>query len=163
MDLLIRPFKPKDYPEVAKIYQAGIDTQIATFETEAPVFEAWDLRFCKACRLVAEVDHKIAGWAALSLVSKREVYRGVAEVTVYVAPQHQNKRIGLHLLKALIQASEQAGFWTLTAHIFPQNKASIHVHQKLGFKLLGIHEKIAQRNGKWQDNALLERRSTKIL
>ena len=163
MDLLIRPFKPKDYPEVAKIYQAGIDTQIATFETEAPVFEAWDLRFCKACRLVAEVDHKIAGWAALSLVSKRVVYRGVAEVTVYVAPQHQNKRIGLHLLKALIQASEQAGFWTLTAHIFPQNKASIHVHQKLGFKLLGIHEKIAKCNGEWQDNALLERRSTKIL
>ena len=163
MDLLIRRFKPEDYPEVAKIYQAGIDTQIATFETEAPAFEAWDLRFCKACRLVAEVDHNVAGWAALSLVSKRVVYRGVAEVTVYVAPQHQNKRIGLHLLKALIQASEQAGFWTLTAHIFPQNKASIHVHQKLGFKLLGIHEKIAKCNGEWQDNALLERRSTKIL
>ena len=163
MDLLIRRFKPEDYPEVAKIYQAGIDTQIATFETEAPAFEAWDLRFCKACRLVAEVDHKIAGWAALSLVSKRVVYRGVAEVTVYVAPQHQGKRIGFHLLEALIQASEQAGFWTLTAHIFPQNKASIHVHQKLGFRLLGIHEKIAKRNGKWQDNAILERRSTKIL
>ena len=163
MDVLIRRFKPEDYPEVAKIYQAGIDTQIATFETEAPAFEAWDLRFCKACRLVAEVDHKVAGWAALSLVSKRVVYRGVAEVTVYVAPQHQGKKIGFQLLEALIQASEHEGFWTLTAHIFPQNKASIHVHQKLGFKLLGIHEKIAQRNGEWQDNALLERRSTKIL
>ena len=163
MAVRIRPFKPEDYPDVAKIYQAGINTQIATFETEAPAFAAWDLRFCETCRLVAEFDNEVAGWAALSLVSKRQVYHGVAEVTVYVAPQHQGKKIGYHLLEALIQASEQAGFWTLTAHIFPQNKASIHVHQKLGFKLLGVHEKIAQRNGKWQDNALLERRSSKIL
>jgi len=163
MAIRIRPFKHEDYPEVAKIYQAGIDTQIATFETQAPDFANWDLRFYPACRLVASLENEVVGWAALSLVSKRQVYCGVAEVTVYVAPKHHGKKIGFKLLEALIQSSEQEGFWTLTANIFPQNKASIHVHQKLGFRLLGVHEKIAKRDGKWQDNALLERRSTKIL
>ena len=122
MDLLIRPFKPKDYPEVAKIYQAGIDTQIATFETEAPAFEAWDLRFCKVCRLVAQFDNEIAGWAALSLVSKRQVYHGVAEVTVYVAPQYQGKKIGYRLKADGLWLRKGAGHLTYKDKPNPKNE-----------------------------------------
>ena len=162
MNISIRPFQESDYPEVAVIYQQGIDTGIATFEVQAPTYGDWDLRFHKSCRLVAVLDNKIIGWAALSPFSKRQVYSGVAEVTLYVSPLHQGKQVGFRLLSALIDASENAGFWTLTAHIFPQNKASLALHQKLGFRILGVHEKIARRNGNWQDNTFLERRSAKI-
>lgn len=162
MNVQIRPFKPEDYPDVAQIYQAGIDTGIATFEEQAPNFEDWDVRFYPECRLIATVDGKVAGWAALSLVSKRKVYSGVAEVTVYISPEYKGMGIGSTLLKSLIEASEAARFWTLTAHIFPQNEASISLHLKHGFRIMGVHEKIAKRNGKWQDNTLLERRSSTI-
>ena len=162
MNIHIRAFKPEDYPDVAHIYQAGINTGIATFEEQAPHFEDWDVRFFPECRLIATLDGKVAGWAALSLVSKRKVYSGVAEVTVYVSPDYKGMGIGSTLLKSLIEASEAAGFWTLTAHIFPENKASIALHIKHGFRIMGVHEKIAKCNGNWQDNMLLERRSTTI-
>ncbi|MAW96199.1 MULTISPECIES: GNAT family N-acetyltransferase [unclassified Leeuwenhoekiella] len=162
MNINIRPFKESDYPEVAVIYQQGIDTGIATFEVKAPDYGDWDLRFHKSCRLVAALNDQVIGWAALSPFSKRHVYRGVAEVTLYVSPLHQGKQVGFRLLSALIEASEDAGFWTLTAHIFPQNKVSLALHQKLGFRILGVHEKIAKRDGNWQDNTFLERRSSKI-
>ncbi|RXG14310.1 phosphinothricin acetyltransferase [Leeuwenhoekiella aestuarii] len=162
MLLSIRDFQEADYPEVSKIYKDGIDTGIATFETEVPDFKNWNLRFYQSCRLVAILDSEVVGWAALSLVSKRNVYSGVAEVTIYVSQKHQGQKIGSLLMKKLIAKSEEEGFWTLTAHIFPQNKSSIHLHLKYDFKVLGVHEKIAKRDNKWEDNILLERRSTKI-
>ena len=145
--------------DVKRIYQAGIDTGIATFESSAPSPEEWDDKFHNNCRLVGIIDDKVIGWAALQPVSEREVYAGVAEETVYVDPHYHGQGIGTLLLGRLIEESENEGYWMLTAAIFRENAISIHVHKKLGFRIVGIREKVARKDGKWTDTVLMDRRS----
>lgn len=148
------------WPEVKAIYESGIATGNATFQTEAPGWEEWDKGHIKTCRLVALESDQVLGWAALSPVSGRCVYAGVAEVSVYIHPEARGKGIGQKLLSALIEESEQNNFWTLQAGIFPENISSISIHEKLGFRQVGRREKIGQMKGVWRDTLLLERRST---
>lgn len=162
LDIQIRLFKKKDYSACAKIYKTGMDTGIATFEIKVPDWEKWNTKFLIQCRFVAEADQEVLGWCALSPFSTREVYRGVAEVTIYIAEKAQGKGIGKLLLKHLVAESEHAGFWTLQARIFTENVASIKLHEKCGFRQVGIREKLGQREGVWYDNVLLERRSRSI-
>ena len=152
----------KDWGNVSRIYRLGIDTGIATFEKEIPSWNTWDKAHLKSCRLIAENDNKIVGWAALSPVSGRCVYGGVAEVSVYVDISYNNKGIGTRLLQELIKQSEMNGIWTLQSGIFPENKASIQLHKKLGFREIGFREKIGKKDGVWYDNVILEKRSKKI-
>jgi phosphinothricin acetyltransferase len=159
MNLTIRTFKKQDWTSVSKIYAEGIATGIATFETEVPSYDIWDDKFIKSCRLVAEVDKDVVGFAILSQVSKRKVYKGVAEVTIYIAKSQRGKGIGNQLLNTLIIESEKEGFWTLQAGIFAENKVSIQLHKHCGFRVVGVREKIGQRDGIWHDNVLMERRS----
>lgn len=158
----ITPLTVVHYPRVAEIYREGMATGVATFETVVPDWESWNDKFLPECRYVLWSDEQVAGWCALSVVSKREVYKGVAEVTIYVAKEYRGRGYGKLLLEHLVANSEKSGFWTLNAAIFPQNIPSINLHQKCGFRILGIREKIGERNGKWYDNVLLERRSRKI-
>jgi len=162
MKLKIRNFKNQDWALVSKIYAEGITTGIATFETKEPSFEVWNEKFINDCRLVGEINNKVVGFAVLSQVSKRDVYNGVAEVTVYIAEDERGKGFGKQLLEALVDESEKEGFWTLQAGIFSLNKASIQLHEKCGFRVVGIREKIGKRGGKWYDNHFLERRSKKV-
>ncbi|TJY37733.1 GNAT family N-acetyltransferase [Pontimicrobium aquaticum] len=162
MNISIRTFNEQDWASVSKIYAEGIATGIATFETEVPSFEIWNEKFIKKCRLVAQTNNEVVGFAVLSQVSKRDVYKGVAEVTVYVAKNSRGKGIGKLLLEALVEESEKEGFWTLQAGIFSLNKASIELHEKCGFRVVGVREKIGKRDGKWLNNHFLERRSKKV-
>ena len=154
----IRDLQPLDWPEVAAIYEDGIRTGNATFETRAPSREQWDAAH-SAIRLVAELDGKTAGWAALSPTSDRECYRGVVRNSVYVASWAQGNGVGRGLLAALIARSEAEGIWTLTAGIFPENKASVRLHLGCGFRLVGVRERLGELNGEWRDVLLFERRS----
>ncbi|MEZ4797982.1 MAG: N-acetyltransferase family protein [Flavobacteriaceae bacterium] len=163
MKLKIRTFKEQDWNSVSKIYAEGIATGVATFETEVPSFHVWDEKFLKQCRLVAEIDSEVAGFAVLSQVSKRKVYIGVAEVTIYIAENQRGKGIGKQLLNALVAESEKEGFWTLQAGIFAENKASIQLHKQCGFRIVGVREKLGKLNNAWHDNVLMERRSPKFL
>ena len=150
------------WPEVSRIYEEGIATGMATFEKEIPSWEAWDANHLKSCRIIARNNEEVLGWAALSPVSSRCVYGGVAEVSVYVAANARGKGIGKILMNRLITESESEGFWTLQAGIFPENKNSIRLHEKSGFRIIGFRERIGQLDGVWKDNVLLERRSSKI-
>jgi len=152
-----------DWPAVASIYRQGIETGDATFETEVPSWEAWDAARLETCRLVAEADGRVAGFAALSPTSYRPVYAGVAEVMVYVAAEVRGRGVGRLLLDALVQRSEDAGIWTLQAGIFPENEASIAVHRASGFRVLGTRIRPGRAvDGRWRDVVLLERRSTVV-
>ena len=162
MNASIRTYKKQDWTSVSKIYTEGIATGIATFETEVPSFDVWNEKFIKKCRLVAEINNEVVGFAVLSQVSKRIVYKGVAEVTIYVAQSNRGKGLGELLLNALIDESEKEGFWTLQAGIFSLNKPSIELHEKCGFRVVGIRKKIGKRDGIWYDNHFLERRSKKV-
>lgn len=162
MKVEIRRFNNQDWQAVARIYAQGMATGIATFETVVPSFEIWNKKFLTECRLVAELAGSLVGFAVLSLVSQREVYRGVAEVTIYVDSHYQNQSIGHQLLNELIKSSEESGFWTLHATVFIENEASLALHKKCGFRVVGIKERIGNINGKWHDNYLLERRSLKV-
>ena len=155
----IRKLLNADWPQVSLIYQKGIKTGNATFQTTAPAWEDWNASHLAACRIVAQSNGEIIGWAALTPVSSRCVYAGVAEVSVYVDPEHSGKGIGLILLEELVHLSEAEGIWTLQAGIFPENIASLRIHEKAGFRILGIREKIGKQNGIWRDTVLLERRS----
>lgn len=154
----IRDLRPADWPEVAEIYEDGIRTGNATFETAAPSWEAWDAAHSEH-RLVAFLDGRIAGWAALSPASERCCYRGVAEESVYVAAWARGRGVGRALLEELIERSEAAGIWTLTAGIFPENAASVRLHMVCGFRLVGVRERLGELDGVWRDVLLLERRS----
>ncbi len=156
---IIRSLQIQDALPVLAIYQAGIDTGLATFETTAPDWATWHKKFLPQCRQVVVAHEKVMGWAALSPVSQRAVYAGVAEVSIYLAPEVRGQGWGGQLLQALIEASEAEGFWTLQASIFTENKASLRLHHKLGFRTVGYREAIAQWQGEWKDNFLLERRS----
>ena len=147
------------WPTVREIYAQGIATRNATFETLLPEWTEWDARHLAYCRLVALRDAEVVGWAALSGVSSRQVYRGVAEVSVYVAADAQGQGIGSALLAALITESERNGIWTLQAGILCENAASIHLHEKAGFRIVGRRERIGQLDGQWRNTVLMERRS----
>jgi len=150
---------PEDWPEVLRIYESGMATGDATFEQEAPGWEQWNASHGEACRLIAVREGGIAGWAALSPVSKRKVYRGVAEVSIYLDQPFRGKGWACRLLSELVRLSEQEGFWTLQASIFPENGASIRVHERCGFRVVGRREKIGKMDGCWRDTILMERRS----
>ena len=155
----IRSFRKEDYPACAKIYKEGMSTGIATFETRVPEWKQWNKKFVTACRLVACIDDDIVGWIALSPFSSREVYKGVAEVTLYVASNVRGKGVGKQLLKECIDLSEKNGFWTLQAKIFSLNKPSLQLFENCGFRTVGVREKLGMRDGIWYDNVLMERRS----
>ena len=157
----IRALIPTDWEGVRRIYLEGIATRQATFETEAPAWEEWDAKHLQFARLVAEShDRTLLGWAALSGVSSRRVYAGVAEVSVYVAENSRKRGIGRSLLQRLIEESEAHGIWTLQAGIFPENVASVRTHESCGFRVVGTRERIAKLDGKWRDTLILERRSS---
>ena len=151
------------WDHVRSIYLEGIATGDATVETEAPDWDRWDRAHLAFARLIAKLDDRIAGWAALSPVSARSVYAGVAEVSVYVAASTRGKGIGAALLGSLIVESEKNGIWTLQAGIFSENRASIDLHRKLGFREVGRRERIGKLHGVWRDVLLLERRSPIII
>lgn len=159
MAIKIRFVTSEDWPDVKKIYEAGIDTKMATFESKAPEsYNEWFGEANSNCSFVATEENQILGWCKLTPVSKRNVYKGVGEVSIYIAPNAKGKGIGHLLLNHLIVASEKEGYWTLESKIFKENVASLKLHKKNGFRIVGIREKIAQLNGEWKDNVLLERR-----
>jgi L-amino acid N-acyltransferase YncA len=155
----IRPMIPKDWESVLHIYREGIVTGNATFETSAPDSPAWDKVHMANHRFVAEIDGKLAGWIALTPVSSRCVYAGVAEVSVYVGATFQGQKVGSALLERLITDTEADNIWTLQAGVFPENTASIALHEKHGFRQIGYREKVGKMNGVWRNVILLERRS----
>jgi len=155
----IQPMLPDHWEDVKRIYEEGIATGNATFQTFAPGWEEWNSSHLQSCRLIAANDNRILGWAALTPVSGRCVYAGVAEVSVYVSADSRGKGIGKNLLHSLINESEQNNLWTLQAGIFPENIGSIKIHEVCGFRVIGRREKIGKMNGKWRDTILLERRS----
>ena len=157
----IRDMMAEDWPAVSMIYQLGMDTKLATFEAKAPTWEHWDTAHQATPRLVCELADSVAGWTALAPVSQRKVYAGVAELTIYVHPHHQGQGVGRILLKAMVERAESQGFWTLQSVIFEENKASISLHQKAGFRVVGIREKIAKVEDKWVNTILMEKRSEK--
>lgn len=159
MDTVIDVMQPEDWPAVRAIYLEGIATKNATFETDAPEWEKWDSSHLKACRLVARLNGQVVGWAALSPVSSRCVYAGVAEESIYISEVARGQGVGKKLLSALVDASERAGIWTLQTGIFPENEISIRLHERCGFRVLGVREKIGQMDGVWRDVVLMERRS----
>ncbi|MFC1564844.1 GNAT family N-acetyltransferase [candidate division KSB1 bacterium] len=166
MNIEIDPLTFQDWEQVRVIFIEGIASGHATFETEAPDWEEWDRSHIKSCRFTAKEGNQILGWAALSPVSGRCIYSGVAEISVYVGKDHHGKGIGTKLLAKLIESSEKAGIWTLQAGIFPENTASIMIHKKLGFREVGCREKLGkmtygEMKGKWRDVVILERRSNK--
>jgi len=156
--LAIRDLRPLDWPEVARIYADGIATGVATFEVEPPTWERWSAAHPEI-RVVAAVDERIVGFCALSPVSDRRCYRGVAEESVYVASWAQGGGVGRALLDEVIARSEAAGIWTLEAGIFPENKPSLRLHLGCGFRLVGVRERLGEAGGLWRDVLFLERRS----
>lgn len=160
MSFEISRLEKQHWEQVRAIYMEGIATGLATFETDAPSWERWDAGHLSCCRLIAHEDETLKGWAALSSVSARSVYAGVAEVSVYVAERHRGSGVGRALLEALVSASESSGIWTLQAGIFAENEASVRLHLRCGFREVGRRERIACLRGRWRDTILLERRST---
>ncbi|TAI47237.1 GNAT family N-acetyltransferase [Flagellimonas allohymeniacidonis] len=160
--MVIREMKPEDWVQVSQIYQEGINTGLATFEQQIPSYKSWDQAHVKSCRIVAEEGNQLLGWAALSPVSSRCVYGGVGEVSVYVGALSRGKGVGKALLKKLVEESEKAGFWTIQSGIFPENGASIELHEKVGFRFIGKRERVGKINGMWKDNLLFEKRSNTI-
>ena len=159
--MLVRELRPADWPAVRAIYEDGIRSGDATFETEAPSWEEWDAAHPEL-RIAAERDSAVVGFAALSPASPRSCYRGVGEVSVYVAGDVRGSGVGRALLDQLVERSEQAGYWTLTAGVFPENEASLRLHQACGFREVGVRERLGESDGVWRDVVLLERRSTLV-
>ena len=161
-ELTLAPLHPGDWEQVKDIYLEGIATGNATFETAAPSWEQWDAAHLPFARLVARQAGSLIGWAALSPVSQRCVYGGVAEVSVYVSASSRRSGVGQKLLQSLIDESEQNGIWTLQAGMFPENTGSLALHQSCGFREIGRRQRIGKMNGIWRDTILLERRSTVV-
>lgn len=157
--VLIAPLTESDWPAVRAIYVEGISTGNATFENSAPEWNQWDSRHLPSCRFVARSESEVLGWAALSPVSNRCVYAGVAEVSVYVAGKAQRRKIGTKLLCTLVEASERNSIWTLQAGIFPENVPSIELHKHCGFRIVGTRERLGCMDSRWRDVLLMERRS----
>ena len=160
--LKTREMQSSDWNAVAKIYAEGIATGYATFEKNIPTYESWNNAHLPICRLVAVKNSNVMGWAALSPVSSRCAYGGVAEVSIYVSEKYKGHGVGSMLINKLISQSEDKGFWTLQSGIFPENESSIALHKKAGFRYIGRREKVGQLNGIWKDNLLFERRSKSV-
>jgi L-amino acid N-acyltransferase YncA len=158
-ELRIEVMSADDWAEVHRIYQDGIATRNATFETEALDWEAWDRAHLAEPRLVARLGSTVAGWSALTPLSARAAYAGVADVSIYIGEQVRGRGIGRALLTAMIERSEKAGIWTLQAGVFPENAASLALHRACGFRTVGVRERIGRMDGVWRDVVLLERRS----
>jgi L-amino acid N-acyltransferase YncA len=158
----IREMAAEDWEAVSAIYAEGIGTGQATFETEIPAWESWDSSHLPCARLVAHELDAMVGWAALSPVSKRRAYVGVAEVSVYVAESDRGRGIGRVLLESLVRESEKCGIWTLQAVVFSENAATVALHKRCGFREVGRRERISKLNGDWRDTILLERRSMEV-
>ncbi|OEC01458.1 phosphinothricin acetyltransferase [Lysinibacillus sphaericus] len=157
--LIIRKMEQKDLKAVLEIYKEGIETGMATFQTEVPSEQEWDEGHHATLRFVTEDQNKVVGWIGISPVSARAVYSGVGEVSVYISSDSKGKGIASKLFKVLIEESEIAGFWTLQSSIFAINAASIRLHTKMGFRIVGTREKIAMLHGKWNDTIIMEKRS----
>lgn len=157
----IAPFTSKHWPEVAEIYRLGLLTRNATFETEVPAFESWKQKFHPHLLWVLMQDGAVAGWAGLMPVSARKVYEGVAEISIYIHPDFAGRGLGKKLMQHLIEESEKAGIWTIFASLFPENAASVRLHETFGFRTIGYREKIARLDGLWRDTVICERRSKK--
>ena len=155
----LRPLHPADWPAVAEIYWDGMRGGLATFETEVPTWDAWDAAHLRGHRLVADLLGEVVGWAALAPASSRPCYSGVAEDSVYVARAARGLGIGRRLLEALVAHAEASGIWTIQTSIFPENRASLSLHERCGFRVVGTRERIAKRDGVWRDTVFLERRS----
>ena len=158
-DLVVDELLPRDWPDARRIYEEGIASGVGTFETRPPEWGAWDRAHLAHPRLAAREDGRLSGWAALSPVSARAVYAGVAEVSIYVAESARGRGVGRALLEELVVRSERAGIWTLQAGIFPENAASLRIHERCGFRAVGRRERIGKGLGGWRDVLLLERRS----
>lgn len=163
-EVTIRNMQPSDWEDVREIYLLGIKTNNATFQTTAPTYEEWDNGHLPGCRFICEISGEVAGWAALSPTSSREVYKGVCEVSIYVHPNFQGQGAGTSLLSILCAQSEDEGIWTLQSAIIKENDTSIALHERCGFRLVGYREKIAKDSlGNWRDTVFMERRSKTIL
>jgi phosphinothricin acetyltransferase len=158
----IRAMRLEDWEAVRQIYAEGISTGCATLEVRAPGWDEWDMAHAPQPRLVAASGPEVLGWAALAPVSRRAVYRGVAEVSIYVASRSRGQGIGARLLAELVSASEASGYWTLQASVLAENAGSIRLHERAGFRVVGRRERIGQREGAWRDTIILERRSRVI-
>jgi L-amino acid N-acyltransferase YncA len=154
--------QPQHATAVLEIYQHGIDSGMATFETEVHAWDEFDHKYLSHSRIVGLIDDQPIGWVALTPVSGRACYSGVAEVSLYVHQQHQRQGIGRILLQALIAESEQNGIWTLLSVIHQENRASIHLHEQCGFRYIGYRERIAQLDGIWRTTVMMERRSRTV-
>ena len=154
----VRPLHPDDYPAVAAVFAEGIATGQATFETQVPSWETWDAAHLPDHRFVAELDGDVAGWVAVVPYSRRAVYRGVGEESVYVAERARSRGVGRALLEAAIASARDGGLWTLQAGVFPDNAASLELHRRLGFREVGVRERIGRLDGVWRDVMLLELR-----
>ncbi|QTD42629.1 GNAT family N-acetyltransferase [Sporosarcina sp. Te-1] len=158
---MIRKMESKDLTVVLEIYQQGMDTGMATFETHVPTEEGWNCKFHPTLRFVFEVNDIILGWISIAPISARAVYRGVGEVSIYVKDLAAGKGIGTQLLLHLEKEARKIGYWMLQSSIFEINEASIQLHKRCGFRLVGIREKIAKRDGVWHNNCLMEKRIIK--
>jgi L-amino acid N-acyltransferase YncA len=156
--VLVRPLDPDDYPAVAGVFAEGIATGLATFETSVPTWEDWDAGHLREHRFVAELDGEVVGWVAVVPYSRRAVYRGVGEESVNVAERARGRGVGRALLEAVIESARDGGLWTLQAGIFPDNLPSRELHRRLGFREIGVRERIGQLDGVWRDVTLLELR-----
>jgi L-amino acid N-acyltransferase YncA len=162
MNVVIDPLAPSDWPQVRSIYVEGIAGGQATFETEAPSWQEWDAAHLAACRLAARSGGVLIGWGALSPVSRRRCYAGVAEVSVYIATSQQRHGVGKSLLQAIIAAAEQHGIWTLQGSTFAENVASLRLQESCGFRIVGRRDRIGQLKGLWRSTILTERRSSVV-
>jgi L-amino acid N-acyltransferase YncA len=157
--VVVEPMRPGDWPAAREIYEQGIAGGNATFESYAPSWDAWDRAHLRQCRLVARDGDRVVGWIALSPVSERAVYRGVAELSVYVGSDARGRGVGRALLQRLITDSEADGIWTLQAGVLAENEASLALHRACGFREVGRRERIGRHGDLWRDVVLLERRS----
>jgi L-amino acid N-acyltransferase YncA len=156
--VLVRPLHPDDYPAVAAVFAEGIATGLATFETEVPGWDEWDASHLPDHRFVAELDGEVVGWIAVVPYSRRGAYRGVGEESVYVAERARGSGVGRALLETMIESARNGGLWTLQAGVFTDNGPSLALHRALGFRDVGIRERIGQLDGVWRDVVLLELR-----
>jgi L-amino acid N-acyltransferase YncA len=161
-EVIVAAMQPEDWPAVHEIHEEGIATGDATFETHAPAWEDWDRGHLSSCRLVARAAGEVVGWAALSPVQRKSAYRGVAEVSVYVAERMRASGVGRALAEATVEAAEREGIWTLECWIFPENRASLALCEALGFRVVGVRERIGRLHGSWRDVVIVERRSPTV-
>jgi len=156
---MIREMTARESTRVLEIYKMGMDTRNATFETDVPTWLDWDSKHLQHSRFVFIENEKVLGWAALSAVSVRPAYKGVAEISIYIDTDFRAKGIGSKLMEKVIQSSEENGIWTLNSSVFPENIATLKLHERFGFRIIGFKEQVAKLDGKWRNTVLMERRS----